>query len=93
MSNQSQTETTLSAVIDVIKKEPHSAAALILYALVNTLAYEKSGCLFKLDKLRDLDEAHRQLAYELVEIMVRHENQADAFTAARQRMDEIVRSA
>lgn len=93
MSNQSQTETILSAVIEVIQKEPHSAAALILYALVNTLAYEKSGCLFKLDKLRDLDEAHRQLAYELVEIMVRHENQGDVFTGARQRMDEIVRTA
>ena len=93
MSKPNQTEAVLSAVTETIKNEPHSAASLILYALINTLAYEKSGCLFKLDKLRDLDEAHRRLAYEAIEIMVRQENQGAAFTAARQQMDEIVRTA
>lgn len=93
MSMSTQTETVLHAVIEIIKQSPHSASALILYALVNTLAYEKSGCLFKLDKLRDLDDLHRQLAYDLIEIMVRGENRAEAFNRARVEMDEIVRQA
>ena len=93
MNEADQTEHILSQVTAVISRQPHSADALILYALVNTLAYEKSGCLFKLDKLRDLDEVNRQLAYQLIEIMVRRENQSEAFVAARQQMDELVRSA
>ena len=88
-----QTDEVLSEVTEIIRQEPHSASALILYALVNTLAYEKSGCLFKLDKLRDLDNRHRQLAYQLIEIMVRQENQGEKFATARQEMDELVRSA
>lgn len=93
MNNPQQTESVLHAVTGIIRQEPHSAAALILYALINTLAYEKSGCLFKLDKLRDLDEAHRKLAYDLIELMARYENQGKAFEVARQEMDEIVRNA
>ena len=93
MNESAQTDTVLSAVIEIVRQAPHSAPALILYALVNTLAYEKSGCLFKLDKLRDLDESHRQLAYQLIEIMVRQENRTEAFDKAREEMDEIVRRA
>jgi len=87
------TESALSAVTQTISKDPHSASALILYALVNTLAYEKSGCLFKLDKLRDLDAADRQLAYELIEIMVRGDNQQPAFKLAKDNLDQLVRNA
>ena len=93
MNEASRTDQVLSKLTAIIRQEPHSARALILYALVNTLAYEKSGCLFKLDKLRDLDASDRQLAYQLMEIMAERENQSEKFTAARQEMDEIVRSA
>lgn len=93
MDSSSETQSVLADVMDIIRQDPHSAAALILYAIVNTLAYEKSGCLFKLNKLRDLDEKNRQLAYQLFEIMVRQENQSGVFDSARQQMDDIVRSA
>lgn len=93
MNIHDNTQHVLSAVMQVIRHDPHSSASLILYALVNTLAYEKSGCLFKLDKLRDLDEQHRQLAYELIEIMVRMENQGESFEKARIEMDGLVRNA
>ena len=88
----SPTESVLESVIAVIRQAPQSAPALILYALVTTLAFEKSGCLFKLDKLRDLDDQHRQLAYQLIEVMVRKENTSEQFERARQTMDDIVRN-
>ena len=60
----------LEEVLKLVAAAPHSASALTLYALVNTLEYESAACLFKLTKLRDLDSQHRQLAYELMELMV-----------------------
>ena len=60
----------LADIIKVIETDTHSAAALTLYAMVNTLEYENAGCLFKLNKLRDMDADQRQLAYRLMELMV-----------------------
>ena len=37
-----------------IAREPHSAAALTLYALASTLEFERAGYLFKLVKLRSV---------------------------------------
>ncbi len=88
-----QTDQILLSVSEVIERDPHSATSLILYALLTTLAIEKSGCLFKLDKLRDLDREHRQLAYQLIEVMARYENRSAIFDTVRQRLDEVVRNA
>lgn len=82
----------LADIIRVIEADAHSAAALTLYAMVNTMAYEQAGCLFKLNKLRDLDEANRQLAYRLMELMVAGGNSGEAWEQARTRMDELVRA-
>ena len=71
---------------------PHSAAALTLYAMVNTMDYEQAGCLFKLNKLRDLQPGERKLAYGLMELMVEEGNSGDAWSTAKQRMDELVRA-
>jgi len=84
-------EQTLQAVVALIEREPHGAAALTLYALVNTLEYPKAGYLFKLDKLRDLDAEQRQLAYALIELMVAGEVGSEAWERARATMDECVR--
>lgn len=84
-------EQTLQAVVELIEREPHGAAALTLYALVSTLEYPKSGYLFKLDKLRDLDVEQRQLAYALIELMVAGEVGSEAWTRAKAVMDERVR--
>jgi hypothetical protein len=85
-------EDILADITGVIAAAPHSAAALTLYALVNTLEYEQAGCLFKLNKLRDLDEPHRQLAYRLMELMVAGGNSGDAWRQAKARIDELVRA-
>ncbi len=82
----------LAETLAVIEADPHSAAALILYALINTFDYEKAGCLFKLNKLRDLGPEHRRLAYDLMELMVAGGNQGEAWDKAKTRMDERVRA-
>ncbi len=83
---------TLEKVVAVIANEPHSAAALTLYALVSTLEFQQAGYLFKLDKLCDLDDVQRSLAYELMEIMVRGESRNPHWQQAKARMDDLVRA-
>ncbi len=61
----------LERVLGEIRAEPHSAKALPLFALVSTLEFEAAGCLFKLNKLRDLDAEGRALAYELMVLHMR----------------------
>jgi hypothetical protein len=83
---------TLESVVAEIEAAPHSAAALTLYALVSTLEHERAGYLFKLDKLRDLDPAQRQLAFALLELMAERGNQGADWDAAKARMDRLVRA-
>mgnify|MGYP000382103362 CR=1 FL=1 len=82
----------LEEIIGEIEAAPHSAAALTLYAMVNTMDYEQAGCLFKLNKLRDVGEAERRLAYRLMELMVAGGNSGAAWQQAKARMDELVRA-
>ena len=82
---------TLQDVIDLIARDPHAAPALTLYALVSTLEYPKAGYLFKLDKLKDLESEHRQLAYRLMDMMADDRIGDAAWQAAKARMDELVR--
>ncbi len=81
----------LEELVGLVAAAPHSAPALTLYALMSTLEYESAGCLFKLTKLRDLESAHRRLAYELMELMAVRANQGQEWERAKLRMDELVR--
>lgn len=83
---------TLRKTLDIIAKGPHSAPALTLYALICTLEIENAGCMFKLNKLRDLNEEERKLAYELMEIMVAGDTNNEEWKNAKQQMDELVRA-
>jgi len=82
----------LGRALALIESEPHSAASLTLYALVNTLEHERAGCLFKLTKLRDLDQSSREVAYGLMELMAASGNQGDLWEQAKVRMDELIRA-
>jgi hypothetical protein len=82
----------LDRVVGEIKAAPHSAAGLTLYALVSTLEHERAGYLFKLDKLRDLNDAQRRLAFDLMELMVRGENVGVEWDAAKSQMDALIRA-
>ncbi len=81
----------LNRLVAIITANPHSADSLSLYALVSTLRMEKTGYLYTLRKLRDLDNEHRQLAYELMELMAQNGNEGDAWEAALEAMDAAVR--
>lgn len=82
---------SLEETIAIIEADPLSAAALTLYALVSTMDYEAAGCMFKLNKFRDLNTEHRQLAYQLIELMVEKGNEGEQWNAAKQRMDTAIR--
>ena len=82
----------LEEVVKLVAAAPHSAPALTLYALVNTLEHESAGCLFKLTKLRDLDSEHRLLAYDLMELMAVGENQGAEWQRTKAHLDELVRT-
>ena len=82
----------LKEIVDLIGAAPHSAPALTLYALVSTLEFEKAGCLFKLDKLKDLDAGQRQLAYQLMEMLVAGQVGHADWQMAKSRMDALVRA-
>jgi hypothetical protein len=82
----------LDHVVDEITAAPHSAAALTLYALVSTLEHEQAGYLFKLDKLRDLNDTQRRLAFGLIEMMVRGDNGDADWDAAKSKMDAVIRA-
>ncbi len=91
LSEMQDHQQTLQAIIDSIRESPQSGEALILYALMNTINYEQAGCLFKLNKLRDLPPQQRQLAYELIEVMVSGGNRGKAWRQAMLQMDALVR--
>lgn len=90
MSDQSD---ILEKIVALIYEAPSSAAALTLYALAMTMNYEQAGCLFKLNKLRDLDTQQRQLAYELMEFMAERGNEGEAWDAALAEMNALIRAA
>ena len=81
----------MDEMLQLVAEAPHSAPALTLYALVSTLEYESAGCLFKLTKLRDLEPAHRRLAYDVIELMVAGANHGQDWDLAKARLDELVR--
>ena len=82
---------TLEKIIALLEHDPHGAAGLTLYALVNTLEHPRGGHLFRLDKLRDLVPAQREIAYELMEMMAEGRVGTPAWQQARARMEELVR--
>lgn len=84
-------ENSLRDALAVMAAAPHSAASLTLYALVATLEYEAAGCLFKLTKLRDLDESVRRIAYGLMEQMAKGANSGSEWDETKQKMDQLIR--
>ena len=81
----------VARLIQIVRQAPQSAESLTLYALANTLAFEKSGCLFKLTKLEDLQPSSRVLAYDLMEILVSDADHAKFFSSLKQQLDDIIR--
>ncbi len=85
-------DSILQEVTDLIRSQPQGGPALTLYALISTLRMEKTGYLFMLRKLRDLNPEHRQLAYRLMELMAEGGTTGEVWEQALQEMDEVIRA-
>lgn len=81
----------LNATLELLESNPRSGAGLVLYALVKTLSSPRGQYMFLLNKLRDLDENNRQLAYGLMEVMVAKGNETPEWEAMVARMDAALR--
>jgi hypothetical protein len=90
MSRPTTTE-ALQRSVALIEQAPESANALTLYALINTLEYERAGWLFKLTKLKDMDAEARMLAYAIMELAAQQGVGDPDWQQAKARMDRAIR--
>ncbi len=81
----------LNRVTERIEAAPQEAQSLLLYALLSTLAHERSGCMFKLTKLREMQPETREMAYGLMELMAAGGNSGAAWDEALARVDAAMR--
>lgn len=81
----------LDTTLKLLQSNPRSGAALVLYALVKTLSSPRGQYMFLLNKLRDLDEEHRRIAYGLMEIMADKGNETPEWQALVDKMDAALR--
>lgn len=83
---------TYEAVKALVKENAHSGPSLTLFALMKTLSSHNHQYLFLLNKLRDLNDEQRQVAYALMEMMVAGENQSDAWNQAVIEIEAMIRA-
>ncbi|KXX64455.1 hypothetical protein [Marichromatium gracile] len=81
----------LEQALAAITAAPGSASALTLYALVCTLEQPRSGCLFRLDKLVDLEPVHRSIAYGLMETLATGGVATSEWRQLRAQIEAVVR--
>lgn len=80
----------LAQVVELIETSPRSGQALLLFALAKTLDVPKTGHMYMLKKLQEMEADTRQLAYGLMELMAQHGNQGDAWQQAIVRMEAAI---
>lgn len=85
------TETPLARAVALIEADPRSGQALLLYALLRTLATEQGGHMYMLKKLREFNPENRQLAYALMDLMAAGGNCGPAWEQALERIDMAVK--
>ena len=86
------TGVTLEEVVKVIEAAPRSGQALLLFALAKTLDVPKTGHMYMLKKLQEMDAETRRLAYGLMELMAQQGNQGDEWNKAIARMEKAIQS-
>jgi len=86
------TDVTLEEVVQVIEATPRSGQALLLFALAKTLDVPKTGHMYMLKKLQEMDAETRRLAYGLMELMAQQGNQGDEWNKAIARMEKAIQS-
>lgn len=81
----------LDELLNMIRADTHGAASLVLFALVKTLSAQQGQYLFLLNKLKDLNEPQRRLAYRLMEAMVAGSNITPDWQAGVAAMEAAIR--
>ena len=84
------TEDILAEVVKLIETSPRSGQALLLFALAKTLDVPKTGHMYILKKLQELEADTRRLAYGLMELMAQHGNQGEIWHQAVARMETAI---
>jgi hypothetical protein len=85
-------EQILEDVFEIIKSEPHSSQALLLFGLIKTLDIDKGGHMYLLVKLQEMTAETRQLAYQLMELMAGGETVNDAWKQFVATIEETIRN-
>ena len=82
----------LEQIVQAIESSPRSGQALLLFALAKTLDVPKTGHMYMLKKLQEMDADTRRLAYGLMELMAKQGNQGDAWDSAITRMEAAIQA-
>ena len=82
----------LEEIVQAIESSPRSGQALLLFALAKTLDVPKTGHMYMLKKLQEMDADTRHLAYGLMELMAHQGNQGDAWNSAIVRMETAIQA-
>jgi hypothetical protein len=82
----------LEETVAFIESAPHSSQALLLFALISTLAVDQGGHMFKLIKLREMEPATRRLAFSLMEMMAEGGNRGPQWEDALARINKALRN-
>ncbi len=80
----------LETIVKSIETSPRSGQALLLFALAKTLDVPKTGHMYMLKKLQEMDAETRRLAYGLMERMAQQGNQGDEWQRAVIRMEAAI---
>lgn len=82
----------LEEVVRVIEVSPRSGQSLLLFALAKTLDVPKTGHMYMLKKLQEMDVETRRLAYGLMELMAQQGNQGSIWHNAIARMEAAIQA-
>ena len=80
----------LEDIVQLIEASPRSGQALLLFALAKTLDVPKTGHMYMLKKLQEMDAETRRQAYGLMELMAQQGNQGEEWNKAISRMETAI---
>jgi hypothetical protein len=84
-------DNTLNDVLNVVKENPHSGQALLLFALMKTIDIPKGGHMYMLAKLKEMLPETRQLAFGLMQLMAENKTQDDRWKEKVLEIESLIR--
>ena len=84
-------DSILEKITHEITNDPRSGQSLLLFALMATLNFEKTGHMYMLSKLKEFTPENRQLAYAVIELMANNEAGDEVWQQAYAKMEAAIR--